>query len=58
MYRLIRRTHNGIDLVLKYIDEHIRSEGLRDMHENAETISSVRTSALLKFWLEKKQLEK
>ncbi|PAV67940.1 hypothetical protein WR25_01186 [Diploscapter pachys] len=40
MYRLIRRTHNGIDLVLKYIDEHIRSEGLRDMHENAETISS------------------
>ncbi|CAB3396904.1 unnamed protein product [Caenorhabditis bovis] len=40
MYRLVRRTQNGIDAVLKCIDSHIRTEGLNDMRNNVETISS------------------
>ncbi|CAD6195381.1 unnamed protein product [Caenorhabditis auriculariae] len=40
LYRLIRRTRKGIETVVKCIDEHIRTEGLNDMHANAETITA------------------
>lgn len=41
LYRLIRRTRSGIDTVLKCIDTHIRTEGLNDMRNNAENLSTV-----------------
>lgn len=40
LYRLIRRTRSGIDTVLKCIDTHIRTEGLNDMRNNAENLST------------------
>ncbi|RCN49243.1 cullin family protein [Ancylostoma caninum] len=40
MYRLIKRTPSGIEVVLKAVDNHIRSEGLDDMKENAMTITT------------------
>uniref|UniRef100_A0A1I7UZZ3 Cullin-5 n=2 Tax=Caenorhabditis tropicalis TaxID=1561998 RepID=A0A1I7UZZ3_9PELO len=40
LYRLIRRTRYGIETVLKCIDAHIRTEGLDDMRNNAENLST------------------
>ncbi|CAI5450667.1 unnamed protein product [Caenorhabditis angaria] len=40
LYRLIRRTRNGIETVLKCIDCHIRTEGLNDMRNNAESMAT------------------
>ncbi|CAL2045173.1 unnamed protein product [Caenorhabditis brenneri] len=40
LYRLIRRTRSGIETVLKCIDNHIRTEGLNDMKNNAENLST------------------
>ncbi|CAI4226108.1 unnamed protein product [Auanema sp. JU1783] len=39
LYRLVKRTPTGIEIILKCIDEHIRHEGLNDMKSNAETIT-------------------
>uniref|UniRef100_A0A8R1DNJ8 Cullin-5 n=1 Tax=Caenorhabditis japonica TaxID=281687 RepID=A0A8R1DNJ8_CAEJA len=40
LYRLIRQTRTGIDTVLKCIDSHIRTEGLNDMRNNAESLAT------------------
>uniref|UniRef100_A0A914X7H9 Cullin-5 n=1 Tax=Plectus sambesii TaxID=2011161 RepID=A0A914X7H9_9BILA len=40
MFRLIDRSPSGIPTMLKYLDEHIRCEGLSDMVANAQTITS------------------
>ncbi|CAP29065.1 Protein CBR-CUL-5 [Caenorhabditis briggsae] len=40
LYRLIRRTRSGIETVLKCIDQHIRTEGLNDMRNNAESLAT------------------
>ncbi|VDM56359.1 unnamed protein product [Angiostrongylus costaricensis] len=40
MYRLIKWTPSGIEVVLKAVDNHIRGEGLDDMKENASTITT------------------
>ncbi|EFP11033.1 hypothetical protein GCK72_017604 [Caenorhabditis remanei] len=40
LYRLIRRTRTGIDTVLKCIDAHIRTEGLNDMKNNADSLAT------------------
>ncbi|CAI2354467.1 unnamed protein product [Caenorhabditis sp. 36 PRJEB53466] len=40
LYRLIRRTRSGIETVLKCIDTHIRTEGLNDMRNNADSLAT------------------
>lgn len=45
MYRLLNRTPAGIPPVLKYLEDHIRNQGLADMVANAELITSVRVRA-------------
>ncbi|VDN29305.1 unnamed protein product [Gongylonema pulchrum] len=40
LYRLINKTPDGIDPILKYLDEFIKAEGLNDMLANAETITT------------------
>lgn len=41
LYRLIKRTPSGIETILNCIDEHIRTEGLNDMKNNAAAITTV-----------------
>ncbi|VDP15393.1 unnamed protein product [Onchocerca flexuosa] len=40
LYRLINRTSDGIDNVLKFLDIFIRTEALNDMRANANTITT------------------
>nr|CRZ24456.1 BMA-CUL-5 [Brugia malayi] len=40
LYRLINRTSDGIDTVLKFLDIFIRTEALNDMRANANTITT------------------
>uniref|UniRef100_A0A0R3RZ92 Cullin-5 n=1 Tax=Elaeophora elaphi TaxID=1147741 RepID=A0A0R3RZ92_9BILA len=40
LYRLINRTPDGIDTVLKFLDIFIRTEALNDMRANANTITT------------------
>ncbi|KAK6108277.1 Cullin-5 [Brugia pahangi] len=40
LYRLINRTSDGIDTVLKFLDVFIRTEALNDMRANANTITT------------------
>ncbi|VDK74796.1 unnamed protein product, partial [Anisakis simplex] len=40
LYRLIKRTPNGIQSILDYLDEFIRTEALNDMMANAATITT------------------
>ncbi|VDO63156.1 unnamed protein product [Heligmosomoides polygyrus] len=40
LYRLIKWTPTGIEVVIKAVDNHIRGEGLDDMKENAPTITT------------------
>ncbi|VDK66123.1 unnamed protein product [Onchocerca ochengi] len=40
LYRLINRTSDGIDNVLKFLDTFIRTEALNDMRANANTITT------------------
>jgi len=42
MFRLMNRTDNGIAPMLDCVDKHIREQGLQDMIDNADTITSVR----------------
>lgn len=42
LYRLMNRTSDGIDNVLKFLDIFIRTEALNDMRANANTITTVR----------------
>ncbi|XGW04972.1 hypothetical protein V3C99_015841 [Haemonchus contortus] len=40
LYRLIKWTPSGIEVVIKAVDNHIRGEGIDDMKENALTITT------------------
>ncbi|VDK84517.1 unnamed protein product [Litomosoides sigmodontis] len=40
LYRLINRTSDGIDSILKFLDIFIRTEALNDMRANANTITT------------------
>ncbi|KAK0411375.1 hypothetical protein QR680_005625 [Steinernema hermaphroditum] len=40
LFRLINQTDNGVNVLLDIIHEHIKSDGIKDMLENASTIVS------------------
>lgn len=41
LYRLVKRTPTGIQSILEYLDQYIRTEALSDMMANASTITTV-----------------
>lgn len=50
MFRLMNRTATGINPMLDCVDKHIKAQGLHDMTENAESITSVYACAIIIFY--------